>query len=246
MPAAQNGSANGRIPASNGSLKTQDVGTVIDTQRWEGVIRPYTPQDVARLQGSVIIEHTLAKRGAERLWSLMHEMPYVHSLGAMTGNQAMQQVRAGLPAIYCSGWQVAGDANTAGQVYPDQSLYPANAVPELVKRLNRALQRADQVTSLLVFTFCLDFHDVCPMCCPAIMLWIPCEASLGSEASVPAYAICSTPIKIDAFAGRWFNCGICSLIIAFVCCRSRSLRVVPSVTGLHLLLLMLRQALEGP
>ncbi|KAK9831679.1 hypothetical protein WJX74_005665 [Apatococcus lobatus] len=147
MPAASsNGHSKGTtIPASNGSVKTQDVGTVIDSQRWAGVVRPYTPQDVARLQGSVKIEHTLANRGAERLWSLMHEMPYVHSLGAMTGNQAMQQVRAGLPAIYCSGWQVAGDANTAGQVYPDQSLYPANAVPELVKRLNRALQRADQI-----------------------------------------------------------------------------------------------------
>lgn len=149
MPAAtSNGTANGTaIPASNGNVKTQDIGTVIDSQRWAGVVRPYTPQDVARLQGSVKIEHTLANRGAERLWKLMHEMPYVHSLGAMTGNQAMQQVRAGLPAIYCSGWQVAGDANTAGQVYPDQSLYPANAVPELVKRLNRALQRADQVNS---------------------------------------------------------------------------------------------------
>ena len=153
MPAhgSSNGNSNGTIPASNGSVKTQDVGTVIDSQRWEGIVRPYTPQDVARLQGSVKIEYTLATRGAERLWKDMHEMPYVHSLGAMTGNQAMQQVRAGLPAIYCSGWQVAGDANTAGQVYPDQSLYPANAVPELVKRLNRALQRADQVYFMAVY-----------------------------------------------------------------------------------------------
>lgn len=167
MPAAtgsSNGHSNGTaIPASNGSVKTQDIGTVIDSQRWAGVVRPYTPQDVARLQGSVKIEHTLANRGAERLWSLMHELPYVHSLGAMTGNQAMQQVRAGLPAIYCSGWQVAGDANTAGQVYPDQSLYPANAVPELVKRLNRALQRADQVSAYCSFPASTQYLLLCQM-----------------------------------------------------------------------------------
>ena len=167
MPAAQNGNT---IPASNGSTKTQDVGTVIDTQRWEGVIRPYTPQDVARLQGSVKIEHTLATRGAERLWRDMHEMPYVHSLGAMTGNQAMQQVRAGLPAIYCSGWQVAGDANTAGQVYPDQSLYPANAVPELVKRLNRALQRADQVSFLWAIHYQL-IHALPDVSCRTFLIY---------------------------------------------------------------------------
>jgi len=113
--------------------------------RFAGILRPYSTKDVERLRGSIRIEHTLARLGAERLWSLLHEEPYVHALGAVTGNQAMQMVRAGLKAIYCSGWQVAADANQMGQTYPDQSLYPANSVPVLVRRLNQALQRADQV-----------------------------------------------------------------------------------------------------
>ncbi|HYV19331.1 MAG TPA: isocitrate lyase [Verrucomicrobiae bacterium] len=113
--------------------------------RFAGIVRPYSTKDVERLRGSIRIEHTLARLGAERLWSLLHEEPYVHALGAVTGNQAMQMVRAGLKAIYCSGWQVAADANLQGQTYPDQSLYPANSVPVLVRRLNQALQRADQV-----------------------------------------------------------------------------------------------------
>ncbi|MCA1738517.1 MAG: isocitrate lyase [Actinobacteria bacterium] len=113
--------------------------------RWEGITRPYTAEEVARLRGSVRIEHTLARMGAERLWELMHERPFVRSLGALTGNQAVQQVKAGLEAIYLSGWQVAADANLAGQMYPDQSLYPANSVPHVVKRINQALQRADQI-----------------------------------------------------------------------------------------------------
>ncbi len=113
--------------------------------RWAGIERPYGPDDVLRLRGSITIEHTLARRGAERLWTQMHELPYVHSLGALTGNQAVQQVRAGLPAIYVSGWQVAADANIAGQMYPDQSLYPVNSVPQVVKRINQALQRSDQI-----------------------------------------------------------------------------------------------------
>ncbi len=113
--------------------------------RFDGIQRPYAPADVARLRGSVPIEHTLARRGALRLWELLRTEDYVHSLGAMTGNQAMQMVRAGLKAIYLSGWQVAADANTAGAMYPDQSLYPANAGPELAKRINNALQRADQI-----------------------------------------------------------------------------------------------------
>ncbi|MFN3370030.1 MAG: isocitrate lyase [Sphingomonadaceae bacterium] len=113
--------------------------------RFEGIERPYTPADVLRLRGSVVIEQTLARRGAERLWSLLKSEPYINALGAVTGNQAMQQVRAGLKAIYLSGWQVAADANTAGAMYPDQSLYPANAGPELARRINRALQRADQI-----------------------------------------------------------------------------------------------------
>ena len=113
--------------------------------RWSGLERIYSPEDVRRLQGSVIPEHTLARRGAETLWELMQSEPYVHALGALTGNQAVQQVRAGLKAIYLSGWQVAADANLAGQMYPDQSLYPANSVPAVVKRINQALQRADQI-----------------------------------------------------------------------------------------------------
>ncbi|GAB1716892.1 MAG: isocitrate lyase [Nitrobacter sp.] len=113
--------------------------------RFEGISRPYTPEEVERLRGSVEIKYTLAERGANRLWRQLQEMPYVNSLGAVTGNQAMQQARAGLPAIYLSGWQVAADANTAGAMYPDQSLYPANAGPELCRRINRTFQRADQI-----------------------------------------------------------------------------------------------------
>jgi len=113
--------------------------------RFDGISRPYGPEEVERLRGSVPIEHSLARRGANRLWELLHSEDYVHALGAVTGNQAMQQVRAGLKAIYLSGWQVAADANTAGAMYPDQSLYPANAGPELCRRINRTLQRADQI-----------------------------------------------------------------------------------------------------
>jgi isocitrate lyase len=114
-------------------------------RRWRGIIRPYTTADVLRLRGSVQIEHTLARMGAERLWQLLYSEPYIAALGALTGNQAIQQVKAGLKAIYLSGWQVAADANLAGQMYPDQSLYPANSVPHVVRRINQALQRADQV-----------------------------------------------------------------------------------------------------
>jgi isocitrate lyase len=113
--------------------------------RFDGIERPYTPEDVLRLRGSVPITHTLAERGANRLWQLLHDEPFINALGAVTGNQAMQMVRAGLKAIYLSGWQVAADANTAGAMYPDQSLYPANAAPELCRRINRTLQRADQI-----------------------------------------------------------------------------------------------------
>jgi isocitrate lyase len=113
--------------------------------RFEGIVRPYSKADVERLRGSVHIEHTLAKLGAKRLWELLHSEPYINALGAMSGNQAVQQVRAGLKAIYLSGWQVAADANLAGQMYPDQSLYPANSVPAVVKKINAALERADQI-----------------------------------------------------------------------------------------------------
>jgi isocitrate lyase len=116
-----------------------------DNPRWDGITRDYTADDVLRLRGSIDVEHTFAKMGAERLWELLQDEPYVNALGALTGNQAIQQVRAGLKAIYLSGWQVAADANLAGQMYPDQSLYPSNSVPQVVKRINQALQRADQI-----------------------------------------------------------------------------------------------------
>jgi isocitrate lyase len=113
--------------------------------RWRGIERPYTPADVLRLRGSVQVEHTLARMGADRLWDLVHNEPYVAALGALTGNQAIQQVKAGLKAIYVSGWQVAADANLSGHMYPDQSLYPSTSVPHVVRRINQALQRADQI-----------------------------------------------------------------------------------------------------
>ena len=120
----------------------------IANPRWSGIMRPYSQEDVLRLRGSIQIEYTLARLGAERLWHLMHSDPYVAALGALTGNQAIEMVQAGLQAIYGSGWQVAADANTAGDVYPDQSLYPCDSAPALVKRINRALLRADQIESV--------------------------------------------------------------------------------------------------
>ncbi len=113
--------------------------------RWKGIRRTYSAADVVRLSGSLRVEHTLAKRGAEKLWNLVNTEPFVNTLGALTGNQAMQQVKAGLKAIYLSGWQVAGDANIAGEMYPDQSLYPVNSVPMVVKRINNTFTRADQI-----------------------------------------------------------------------------------------------------
>ena len=129
----------------NGNGQVQEIEQSWQGERWKGIERPYSAEDVARLRGSVKIEHTLARLGAERLWDLMHSEDYVNALGALTGNQAVQQVKAGLQAIYLSGWQVAADANVAGQMYPDQSLYPADSVPHVVKRINQALQRADQI-----------------------------------------------------------------------------------------------------
>jgi len=116
-----------------------------ENPRWKGIKRGYSAADVVRLRGSIAIEHTLAKRGAEKLWNLINTEPFVNSLGALTGNQAMQQVKAGLKAIYLSGWQVAGDANSNGEMYPDQSLYAVDSVPKVVKRINSTFQRADQI-----------------------------------------------------------------------------------------------------
>src|SRR6202167_1177036 len=113
--------------------------------RWSGIQRPYTAADVARLSGSVRIEYSLARLGAEKFWRQLHSESVIAGLGCMTGNQAVQTVQAGLKAIYCSGWQVAGDANTAGEMYPDQSLYPVDSVPKMVERINNALLRTDQV-----------------------------------------------------------------------------------------------------
>ncbi|MGH9431368.1 MAG: isocitrate lyase [Terriglobia bacterium] len=131
------GNGNGRGGSGIGHAWTTDP-------RWDGIERPYTPKDVDRLRGSVSIEYTLARLGAERLWDLLHQEPYVPALGATTGNQAVQMVQAGLSAIYASGWQVAADANLAGETYPDQSLYPSNSVPNLVRRINSAFKREDE------------------------------------------------------------------------------------------------------
>jgi isocitrate lyase len=127
------------------TLTFEDLVPSAPKGRYEGIRRPYTPQDVQRLRGSFPISYTLAERGANKLWQLLHERPYVHALGALTGNQAMQMVRGGLEAIYLSGWQVAADANVAGAMYPDQSLYPANSGPELARRINRTFKRADEI-----------------------------------------------------------------------------------------------------
>ena len=116
-----------------------------ENPRWQGIKRDYSAEDVVRLRGSMMVEHTLAQQGSQKLWRLLNSEPFVNTLGALTGNQAMQQVKAGLKAIYLSGWQVAGDANLAGEMYPDQSLYPANSVPQVVRRINNALQRCDQI-----------------------------------------------------------------------------------------------------
>ena len=132
-------SSNGNNTNRNGKMNWES------DPRWKGITRPYTLADVESLRGSMRIEHSLARHGAETLWNLLQTESYVAALGAMTGNQAIQQVRAGLKAVYVSGWQVAADANNAGEMYPDQSLYPSDSVPAMVRRINRALQRADQV-----------------------------------------------------------------------------------------------------
>jgi isocitrate lyase len=132
----------------NKAMVINSIETFMSSPRFDGIRRDYTAQDVAQLSGSFQIEHTLARMGAERLWSLLHNEPYIHALGALTGNQAMQQVKAGLKAIYLSGWQVAADANLMGEMYPDQSLYPSNSVPSVVSRINNALRRCDEISRL--------------------------------------------------------------------------------------------------
>jgi len=134
-----------KMTKQNKQEAIQQLEQIWQGERFKGVTRTYSAEDVVRLRGSVQIEHTLARLGAERLWKLLHTEHHIKALGALTGNQAIQQVKAGLKAIYLSGWQVAADANLSGQMYPDQSLYPANSVPQVVKRINQAFQRADQI-----------------------------------------------------------------------------------------------------
>src|SRR6202046_3166644 len=160
--------------------------------RWAGVQRTFTAEDVIRLRGSVQEEHTLARLGAERLWRLLHREDYVNSLGALTGNQAVQQVRAGLKAIYLSGWQVAADANLSGQTYPDQSLYPANSVPQVVRRINNALLRADQIS------FSEGDHTVAN--------WLPpivADAEAGFGGPLNAFELMKSMIDAGAAGVHW-------------------------------------------
>jgi isocitrate lyase len=159
--------------------------------RWAGVERPYRAADVLRLRGSVREEHTLARLGAERLWTLLHDRPYVPALGALTGNQAVQQVRAGLEAVYLSGWQVAADANTAGQTYPDQSLYPADSVPKVVRRINNALLRADRIA---VAEGTTDRHWLAP---------IVADAEAGFGGPLNAFELMSAMVQAGAAGVHW-------------------------------------------
>ncbi|MBX6748079.1 MAG: isocitrate lyase [Micromonosporaceae bacterium] len=160
--------------------------------RWQGVQRTYGPEQVIRLRGQVQEEHTLARRGAQRLWRLLHEEPYIRALGALTGNQAVQMVRAGLKAIYLSGWQVAADANLAGQTYPDQSLYPANSVPAVVRRINNALLRAGQIEVAEKGTSDVDW-----------LVPIVADAEAGFGGPLNAYELMTAMIAAGAAGVHW-------------------------------------------
>jgi len=153
-------------------LEVQKLQKDWSQPRWSGIQRNYSAADVVRLRGSFQVEHSLARSGAEKLWRLLQSEDFVNTLGALTGNQAMQQAKAGLKAVYLSGWQVAGDANLAGEMYPDQSLYPVNSVPSVVEKINNALMRADQIQ------------------------WME-----GLQASDPSYVDFMLPIVADAEAG---------------------------------------------
>ena len=161
-------------------------------ERWKGVEREYSAQDVARLQGNVQEEFTLAKRGAEQLWDKLHTEDFVNALGALTGNQAVQQVKAGLKAIYLSGWQVAGDANLAAQTYPDQSLYPANSVPQVVRRINNALMRADEIE------FSEGIKSVDEWIVPIVA-----DAEAGFGGPLNAYELMKSMINAGAAGVHW-------------------------------------------
>jgi isocitrate lyase len=184
---AANGNGTGR-----GSIAGQAAGDWRDDERWAGIERPYEPEDVVRLQGSIHVDHTLARLGAEKLWGLLHDEPYVAALGALTGGQAVQMAKAGLKAIYLSGWQVAADANQAGQTYPDQSLYPSNSAPQLVRRLNNALLRADRIDRAE------DRHDV------DYGLPIVADAEAGFGGALNAFELMTQMIEAGA-AGVHFE-----------------------------------------
>ena len=160
-------------------------------ERWKGIERSYSAEDVVRLRGSVVEQHTLARRGAEKLWRSLHEQDYVNALGALTGNQAVQQVRAGLKAIYLSGWQVAADANLSGQTYPDQSLYPANSVPQVVRRINNALLRADQISHS-------EGEDTTDWLVPIVA-----DAEAGFGGTLNAFELMRAMIAAGAAAVHW-------------------------------------------
>jgi isocitrate lyase len=183
---AKNGSGKNGHNGSNGHAEASIDG------RWDGITRPYASEEVLRLRGSVKIEYTLAHLGARRLWELMRSEPYVNALGAISGNQAIEMVQGGLKAIYASGWQVAADNNSAGDVYPDQSLYPCNSAPELVERINRAFRRADQIDSV---EGSHDIHWFAP---------IVADAEAGFGGSLNAYEIMKSMIEAGA-AGVHFE-----------------------------------------
>jgi isocitrate lyase len=166
--------------------------------RWKGVKRSYSAADVIKLRGSVVEEHTLARRGSEKLWNLLHSEDYVHALGALTGNQAVQQVRAGLKAIYLSGWQVAADANLAGQTYPDQSLYPANSVPAVVRRINNALGRADQINWAERFNSANTDSDAIDWYAPIVA-----DAEAGFGGPLNAFELMKGMIAAGAAGVHW-------------------------------------------
>src|SRR5271155_3705272 len=192
-------SANGNSTNGNGHNKNGNSHADWTTNpRWSGITRPYSYEDVLRLRGTIQIEYTLARLGAERLWNLMHTEPHVAALGAITGNQAIEMVQAGLQAIYGSGWQVAADGNSAGDVYPDQSLYPCDSAPKLVARLNRALQRADQIDSVERKSAAADADST---------YWfapIVADAEAGFGGSLNAYELMKAMIEAGA-AGVHFE-----------------------------------------
>ena len=169
------------------------MNAIPGADRFHGIRRDYSPAEVERLAGSFRIKHTLAENGARRLWRLLHSEPYVATLGALTGNQAVQQVKAGLKAIYLSGWQVAADANTAGTMYPDQSLYPVNSVPDVVRRINNALRRCDQIARME------DAGDTTEWMAPVIA-----DAEAGFGGALNAYELMRGMIEAGA-AGVHFE-----------------------------------------